>query len=128
MSTKTHILLVDDDSSLRTTLRMCLEMAGYLCVEAKDGEDARAWLEEEHHVHLIVTDHQMPRTSGLELVKDVRSQPKTKALPIIFYSGQLTDKLKAQAMQAGVSAVLEKPFPFQEFLDLVGQLCDKTAN
>ncbi len=128
MTAHTQILLVDDDSSLRTTLRMCLEMAGYLCVEAKDGDEARVWLEEEHPVHLIVTDHQMPKMSGLEFVKGVRSQPKTKALPIIFYSGQLTGKLKDQVIQVGVNAVLEKPFPFQEFLDLVGQLCDKTGN
>ncbi len=103
-------------------------MAGYLCVEAQDGDDASALLEEEYPVHLIVTDHQMPGMSGLEFVKVVRSQPKTKALPIIFYSGQLTDKLKDQAIQVGVNAVLEKPFPFQEFLDLVGKLCIKTGN
>ncbi len=127
MPMNTHILLVDDDASLRTTLRTCLEMAGYRCVEAKNGDDARAWLEAGHLVNLIVTDHQMPGVSGLEFVKGVRSQPKTKALPIIFYSGQLTDKLKAQAVQARVSAVLEKPFPLHEFLDLVGQLCGKAV-
>ncbi len=128
MTAQTQILLVDDDSSLRGTLRICLEMSGYQCVEAKDGDEARVWLEEEHPVHLIVTDHHMPKMSGLEFVKGVRSQSKTRALPIIFYSGQLTDKLKDQAIEAGVSAVLEKPFPFQEFLDLVGELCDKTGN
>ncbi len=128
MAKKTHILLVDDDASLRATLRECLEMSGYLCVEAKDGDDARVWLEEEYFINLIVTDHQMPGVSGLEFVRGVRSQLRTIALPIIFYSGQLTNKLKAQAIQAGSNAVLEKPFPLQEFLDLVGQLCDKTGN
>ncbi len=123
MAKKTHILLVDDDASLRATLRECLEMAGYSCVEAKDGDDARVWLEEEYLINLIVTDHQMPGVSGLEFVRGVRSQSRTKALPIIFYSGQLTNKLKAQAIQVGVNAMLEKPFPLQEFLDLVRQLC-----
>lgn len=126
MAKKTHILLVDDDASLRATLQECLEMAGYLCVEAKDGDDARVWLDEEYLINLIVTDHQMPGVSGLEFVRSVRSQPRTKALPIIFYSGQLTNKLKAQAIQAGVNATLEKPFPLQEFLNLVGELSGKT--
>jgi DNA-binding NtrC family response regulator len=38
---KKHILLVDDDTSLRATLRTCLELAGVTCTEAKDGHDAR---------------------------------------------------------------------------------------
>lgn len=127
MSMNTHILLVDDAASLRTTLRTCLEMAGYRCIEAKNGDDARVWLEKGYPVNLIVTDHQMPGVSGLEFVRCVRSQLKTETIPIVFYSGQLTVELKAQAIQAGVSAVLEKPFPLQEFLDLVGKLCEETV-
>ena len=123
MSKNKRILLVDDDDSLRAALRTCLEMAGYLCLEAQDGEDARNWLEEGHSVDLIVTDHQMPRVTGIELVKGIRSQPKTESISIIFYSGQLTMDLKAQALQAGVNAVLEKPFSLTEFLDLVAQVC-----
>ncbi len=127
MPTKTYILLIDDDASLRETLRACLETAGYLCVEAKNGDAARAWLEEGHLVNLIVTDHQMPGVSGLEFVKGFRSDLKAKAIPIVFYSGQVTIDLKVQALQAGVSAVLEKPFPLQEFLDLVGRLCKESV-
>ncbi len=125
MSKNKHILLVDDDASLRDTLRTCLEMAGYHCIEAKDGRDASAWLEKGHPIDLIVTDHQMPRVSGLEFIKGVRNEQKTEAIPIIFYSGQLTVDLKAQVIQVGVDAVLEKPFPLQEFLALVGQACEK---
>ena len=126
MSTNKRILLVDDDASLRTTLRTCLEMAGYLCSEAIDGGDASDWLKEGYLVDLIVTDHQMPRVTGLELVKSVRSQQKTETLPIIFYSGQLTEELRVQACQAGASEVLEKPFPLKDFLDLVARVCENS--
>jgi two-component system chemotaxis response regulator CheY len=122
---KKHILLVDDDSSLRTTLRTCLEVVDFICTEAKDGHDARSWLENESP-DLIVTDHQMPRVTGLEFIKGLKSQKNTEAIPIIFYSGQLTADLKAHALQAGAIAVLEKPFPLKEFLDLVAQICEKT--
>ena len=120
-----HILLVDDDASLRSTLRACLEVAGFICTEAKDGHDARSWLENESP-DLIVTDHQMPKVTGLELIRGLKSQKITEAIPIIFYSGQLTPDLKTHALQAGAIAVLEKPFPFQEFLDLVAQICEET--
>jgi len=126
MPTNKRILLVDDDSSLRATLRTCLEVAGYICIEAKDGQDARGWLEGGHPVELIVTDHQMPKVTGLELVKGLKSQKNTEAIPIIFYSGQLTADLKIHALQAGAIAVLEKPFPLKEFLDLVAQICEET--
>jgi two-component system phosphate regulon response regulator PhoB len=125
MSTNKRILLVDDDSSLRAILRGCLEMAGYTCIEAKDGQDARGKLENKSP-HLIVTDHEMPRVTGLELIKGLKSQKNTEAIPIILYSGQLTADLKTHALQAGAIAVLEKPFPLQEFLDLVAQVCEET--
>jgi len=125
MSINKHILLVEDDASLRATLRTCLEMAGYTCIEAKDGHDARGRLENESP-DLIVTDHQMPIVTGLELIRGLKSQKITEAIPIIFYSGQLTADLKTHALQAGATAVLEKPFPFQEFLDLVAQICEET--
>jgi DNA-binding NtrC family response regulator len=51
----------------------------------------------------------------------------TKTIPIIFYSGQLTADLKTYALQAGATAVLEKPFPLNEFLDLVAKICEKTV-
>ena len=126
MAMNKRILLVDDDSSLRSTLRSCLETVGYQCMEARDGYHARGLLEVEYPVDLIVTDHQMPRVTGLELIKGLKSQKNTEAIPIIFYSGQLTADLKTQAIQAGVSAVLEKPFPLKEFLDLVAQVCEET--
>jgi CheY-like chemotaxis protein len=76
-----------------------LEVAGYTCIEAKDGQDAHGWLEGGHPVDLIVTDHQMPRVTGLELIKGLKSQKNTEAIPIILYSGQLTADLKTHALQ-----------------------------
>ena len=65
------------------TLRACLEMAGYTCIEAKDGHDARGRLENESP-DLIVTDHQMPKVTGLELIRGLKSQKITEAIPNYF--------------------------------------------
>lgn len=126
MSIPQHILLVDDDVNLRAILRACLEMAGFNCTEAKDGHDALSWLENQSP-DLIVTDHQMPRVTGLDFIKGLRGQQNTEAIPIIFYSGKLTPDLTAHAIQVGATAVLEKPFPLKDFLDLVAQVCGGTA-
>ena len=127
MPTNKRILLVDDDEALRVTLRSCLEAVGYQCQEAKDGQEAREWLQGGHVVDVIVTDHQMPRVNGLELIKGLKRQVNTESIPIIFYSGQLSQELNVQAIQAGSHAVIEKPFPLQEFLDLVAQTCEKSV-
>ena len=119
MPTTKHILLVDDDSSIRATLKTCLEASGYFCMEAKDGQEACEKLENGHSVDLIITDHHMPRVVGLELINILKSQRNSARIPIIFYSGQLTTDLRTQALQAGASAVLEKPFKLPELLDLV---------
>jgi len=95
-------------------------------VEAQDGSDARDWLKEGHPVDLIVTDHQMPRVNGLELIKGLKGQVHTESIPIIFYSGKLSLELKNQAIQAGSHAVIEKPFSLEAFLALVAQVCGKT--
>jgi two-component system chemotaxis response regulator CheY len=126
MPTTKRILLVDDDETLRTTLRTCLEAVGYQCKEAKDGSDARDWLKEGHSVALIVTDYQMPKVNGLELIEWLKRQVNTESIPIIFYSGQLSHELKVRAIKAGSHAVIEKPFPLQAFLDLVAQACEKS--
>jgi two-component system response regulator FlrC len=73
MAIKTHILLVDDDGSLLATLRTCLEMADYHCMEAKDGYDAPDWLEKDHPIDLIVIDHQMPSVFGLKLINGLKA-------------------------------------------------------
>ncbi len=119
-----NILLVDDDANLRAILRGCLEMAGYTCIEAKDGQDARDKLQNASP-DLIVTDHEMPKVTGLELIKGLKSQKNTEAIPVIFYSGLLTADLKTHALQAGAIVVLEKPFPLKQFLELVAQVCEE---
>ncbi len=102
-------------------------MVGFICTEAKDGHDARRWLENERP-DLIVTDHQMPRVTGLELSKGLKSQKTQKRYQLFFYSVQLTADLKTHALLVGANAVLEKPIPLKdkEFLDLVVQVCEKT--
>ena len=92
-----RILLVDDDANLRSTLRICLETVGYECIEAQDGYDARVWLEHESP-DVVVTDHQMPGVLGLEFIKSLKNQNTTQAIPVIFYSGQLTVDLKTRAL------------------------------
>jgi CheY-like chemotaxis protein len=116
-----HILLVEDNESVREVIRTCLEAGGYHCAEVADGQAACDWLQTGKPIDLILTDHDMPCLKGLDLLQWVHSQSALTHLPVILYSGKMTADLRERALQAGAIAVLEKPFLFQRLLDLIAQ-------
>jgi len=114
-----RILLVDDHAMARQVLKLFLEHQGYACEEAEHGAVALAWLEQGQHVDLIVSDNQMPVMTGLEFLVQVRANPHFGSIPFILYSGNITDEIQRQAHQAGVLAVMNKPYNFSDFLAVV---------
>ena len=80
---KKRILTVDDSPSMRQMVRMTLETAGYDVEEAEDGVDALEKLQGKQ-VDMMISDLNMPRMNGLDLVRQVRGQPQHKFIPIIM--------------------------------------------
>ena len=119
MSIMKRILLVDDHAMARQVLKLFLEHQGYACEEAEHGAAALAWLEQGQHVDLIVSDNQMPVMTGLEFLVQVKANPHFGSIPFILYSGNITDEIQRQAHQAGVLAVMNKPYNFSDFLAVV---------
>jgi hypothetical protein len=114
-----RILLVDDHEMARQALKLFLEHNGYACQEAEHGAAALAWLEQREHVDLIVSDNQMPVMTGLQFLLQVKANPHFSTIPFILYSGNITDEIQRQAHQAGVMAVLKKPYNFSDFVTIV---------
>ncbi len=114
-----RILLVDDHEMARQALKLSLENHGYACEEAEHGAAALAWLEQGQNVDLIVSDNQMPVMTGLEFLVQVRANSHFGSIPFILYSGNITDEIRRQAHQAGVMAVLNKPYNFSDFVAVV---------
>ena len=114
-----RILLVDDDTKARQTLKLFLEHLGYACQEAHHGADALLWLEQGQNVDLIISDNQMPVMTGVELLVQMRATPHFSAIPFILYSGSITNEIRHQADHAGAMAVLIKPCNFSDIAALV---------
>ena len=114
-----HILLVDDHPLVRQALKPFLEHHGFACNEAEHGAAALAWLKQEGHVDLIVSDNQMPVMTGWQFLIEVRNHSHFCTIPFILYSGNLTDDMQEQIRQDGATAVLSKPINFQEFLSVI---------
>ncbi len=120
-----HVLYVDDDPLLTDLVERQLSRSGYRVTTLADPSDALRRLQDGAETfNILITDHNMPQMSGLNMVADVRRvQPH---LPIILTSAVVTDDLRSQAAMAGVALVLEKAGPSHQLLDAVAQGLGRT--
>ncbi len=114
-----HVLIVDDEAAVRSTLRAVLESQGYTCDEAEDGAVALAYIDKQH-CDLVITDNRMPTLSGLDFLRRLASKPEPKP-PVIFFTGDISETEMDAAMKSGARAVLQKPPNFGEIVSAVQQ-------
>src|SRR5215470_15084685 len=112
------ILVVDDEENIRHTLRGVLADEGFEVLEAPDGRRALELLE---HVapRLAIVDVWMPEMDGIELVERMRNQ--APGVPIIVISGHGTIETAVRVIRLGAFDFLEKPFPLDALLGVVGR-------
>ncbi len=115
---KKKILCVDDSASVRQMVTFTLEQAGYDVVSAVDGRDAIQRLQATP-VDLIVTDLNMPNLDGIELVRQVRTMPAFKFLPIVLLTTESEETRKQDGRAAGATGWIVKPFKQDQLLAVV---------
>jgi len=116
------ILIVDDSTSLRIVVKIALERAGYLVLEAGDGKQALAALEKAGKVHLIISDVNMPNMNGIELLAQIRQHARHKFVPVIMLTTENQSEKKEQGRAGGAKAWICKPFDPPQLLDAVSKL------
>ncbi len=118
------ILVVDDDTDIRRSISDVLQGSDYEVDTASDGEAGWAALQTRNY-DLLITDHQMPKVTGLELLMRLRSARMT--LPVILASGAIPEELnRLPSLQP--SATLLKPFAPSELLGTVKNVLRVTQN
>jgi chemosensory pili system protein ChpA (sensor histidine kinase/response regulator) len=118
---KGRVLLVDDSLSVRKFVGAMLSKAGFVVTTANDGADALARLAEAEF-DVLVTDLEMPRLNGYELLEDVRRRPSTRALPVVILTTRAGDKHQSLARRLGVNHYMTKPVAEEAFVRLVESL------
>lgn len=107
----TKILIVDDMMTMRKLIKKNLTTIGFKnFVEAEDGEKAWALLTEQLDIGLILSDWSMPQCSGLDLLKRVRADDRTKKLPFVMLTAEGELQHVKEAVLAGVDGHVLKPF------------------
>src|SRR4030042_5481070 len=107
-----RILFVDDSATSRMIMKRCLIIAGFRDVnyyEAEDGLEALTFFEEGNTVDLIVTDLNMPRMDGNNLIKKLKANNKTKDIPVIIISSIGNEIKNEELNKLGIKGVIQKP-------------------
>lgn len=104
-----NVLAVDDSPSMRSLVTFVLERAGYNVVLAEDGEEALEYAK-EHTVDLVLTDINMPKLDGIELIKALRQLPHYQFVPMLVLTTEFGREKKMEGKAAGATGWIVKPF------------------
>ena len=128
MDTTTKILIVDDFPVVRKLLMRILKSLGFnVFIEAVDGKDAWETLEKQQ-IDLIIADWNMPEMTGLELLKKIRLSNTHKMIPFLMLTGEAEKQKIVEAVNAGVSDYVVKPFTAETILNKVGKILNNSSS
>ena len=117
MDTSIKILIIDDFATMRRILKNILKQLGFKnLVEADDGTTALNILESQK-IDLIISDWNMPKMTGLELLKKLRASTEYKKTPFLMVTAEAQKQNVIEAVQAGVSNYVVKPFTAEAISD-----------
>jgi CheY-like chemotaxis protein len=109
------ILIVDDEEVIRKFLRIHLTKLGYEVSEAADGEQAIEQIGRDGF-DLLICDILMPKKDGWEVIKEVKSDPKTKDIPVIVLTAKNEDMDMFKGYDLGANYYMTKPFTKAQLL------------
>ena len=121
------ILIAEDDPGVRMAVCGSLEAFGYSVIVAENGEEALSMIH-QYHPHLLISDINMPKKNGYDLVKEIRKFPTFRLLPVIFLTeyNEVTDRV--QGYQVGCDVYLPKPFEVEELEAVIRNLLERSQN
>lgn len=124
MKKKLHILAVDDEPAISESIAYALDAPHRKIVVAKDGHEALAKVAKEKF-DVVIADHRMPRSGGLELVRKLRQGNYNGR--IVILSGHLSPDNIGIYEELAVDEIVAKPFDFDELRDIITGL-EEEAN
>ncbi|MFZ6772139.1 chemotaxis response regulator CheY [Undibacterium sp. SXout7W] len=129
MSSSLHFLLVDDFSTMRRIVANLLKELGYTKItEAEDGEQALKLLKNNdilNSIDFVISDWNMPKMDGLDLLKNIRKEPDLSHLPVLMVTAEAKKENIIAAAQAGADGYIVKPFNAGTLSDKLEKIMSK---
>lgn len=122
------LLVVDDSITLRQTLVLTFQKAGYRVVQAKDGREAIEQLQKNSTIQLVICDVEMPNMNGFEFLSHRRQDPTISKIPVVMLTSRSSEKHRQLAMHLGANAYFTKPYIEQEFVGAVEKIIMQTTS
>ena len=117
-----RVLLAEDDRFLRRACEASLRQRGFTVIAAADGEEGLRQARAEHP-ELILLDLLMPKLAGVEVLRALKADPDTKAIPVLILSNSSREQDIAEVSNLGISGYFVKSnLSLQELGELVGRL------
>ena len=114
MSAK-KVLVVDDEASIREMLRLALEISDFECLEAADIHEAYRLITDESP-DMVLLDWMLPGGSGIELLRRLKKEEATQALPVIMLTAKIHEDNVVQGLEVGADDYITKPFAPKELI------------
>jgi two-component system chemotaxis response regulator CheY len=114
------ILTVDDSNSMRQAISFALRAAGFDVIEAGDGAEAVTKL--SGAIQMVITDLNMPRMDGVELIKHIRTKSAQKHIPVMMLTTESQPEKKEAAKAAGATCWMVKPFKPDQLISVVNRV------
>ncbi|MDZ7952403.1 response regulator [Nostoc sp. DedQUE09] len=122
------VLVVDDAISLRQTLSLTLQKSGYQVIQAQNGVEALEKLQLHPEIKVVVSDLEMPRMNGFELLSNFRQYTNLAKIPVVILTSRSAEKHRQLAKELGAKAYLTKPFLEHEFISKIKELMNSNAD
>ncbi len=111
----TRVLIVEDEEALATLLEYNLTKEKFAVTLAADGDEGLLRLEEEPP-DVVILDWMLPKTSGIEICRRIRSKPETRNIPIIMLTARSEEADRIRGLETGADDYLTKPFSTKELI------------
>jgi len=121
------ILIADDYDDNRELLRLMLETEGYQIREARNGREALDVARSDVPAVALI-DLSMPSLDGWGLLRELRADERTRAVPCVAVTAFAADQDRQRALEAGFDAYISKPFRSKELIELVGSLAHRDGD
>ena len=116
------VLVVDDSVSMRQMVAFTLKEAGFEVIEAGDGKEAVAKLNDGAKPNLVIADLNMPNMDGITLIKEIRTMRAHKFTPILMLTTESAEAKKKEGQAAGATGWIVKPFNPDQLLQVINKV------
>lgn len=122
-----RVLVADDDSAICTLIETVLRKGPYEIVSRHDAESALEAVDSQGGFDLIICDFMLPGITGIDLVERIRSQERTRGVPVLMISGHTNYAMGERAKGAGADLFLNKPFTIVQLRAAVTDLIAESS-